>query len=252
MTTIPNTYDAIMAPHLGVIPIGFAKSLAWHESSFKPDARPVGKDGKLLSSAVGLFQPLKATTAAFAQATGKPYTQADMTDPAKNAEVGLWLLNRIVAAYAVKHPKSLAMDWSSPVYASMVALGYVVGESDKQGVGAIVGRMEGTGLAPGPKLNLPNVLTLAGATWPKLAIYNDGHGAWSDPALASHVAKIVRDYRALAGLPPASPASKSAPLPPPGATGPDLAARRKPSRAGMFGFGFVAAALAIAVANARG
>ncbi len=195
MAKIPDTYDSLFE-EWGIrrgVPPEFLKALSWHESGFKPAARPVDKKGKPISSATGFFQVLKATVELFnSEAKEAHFTIDDMTDPAKATQVGSWLVAKIVKTYDASGAPDLRTDWQDPIYAGLVALGYVAGWSDKQGVAAIGTRLHNRGYTA--KLTPGVVAEYARQWYPDSAIYNTGGGYMSDPALLTHVKKIAADY----------------------------------------------------------
>lgn len=206
MGKIPDAYDPIFAEvstHFN-LPANFLKALAWNESRFKADATPIGADGKAASSAVGFFQTLKATVDFYNASSGTtvPMTMEDMKDPGKSAMVGAWLITKILQAYKGSGVSALAPDWTNPVFAGLVALGYVAGWSNEQGVAHLAPYVARQGAPVTPA----NVAKAAMMAYPKGTIYSDGHGYMSDPALLKHVQNIAHDYATLEGLSGTSPA----------------------------------------------
>jgi hypothetical protein len=141
--TINTAYDAIFqqAAQDSRVPFDYLRSLAKYESNFKPDAIGPGQER-------GLLQIAKVTLSTYNRVTGKKLTPVQSADPLVNAQIAVWLIERIVKSFFDNHPLTLAEDWNSARYVGLVTQAYNAGESESKGVGALVGKLEKQGIEP--------------------------------------------------------------------------------------------------------
>lgn len=138
-----DTYDAIFgqaALNSGV-PYLYLRALAIHESNLKADAVGSGKER-------GLLQIHPITLEAYNKANKKQVTADESAQPITNAMIAVWLIKRIVSSLKKNHPNSFDGNWSSPRDVAIITQAYNAGESEKSGVGKLIGAMEKQKIAP--------------------------------------------------------------------------------------------------------
>lgn len=134
---ISTAFDAIFARAVQgtTIPVAYLRSLANQESGMHPTAIGPGKER-------GLLQIHPVTLAAYNTATNFNVTPDQSADPSTNAAIAVWLLQRISHSFGKNHPQSLKEDWTSHRWVGLVTQAYNAGESEINGVGRIVTRLE--------------------------------------------------------------------------------------------------------------
>jgi len=188
----PHLWDELFAKHASGTPVAFLRALSWHESRMRPDVRPV-KDGRLLSSAIGLMQPIKRTVLSFNAANKKNYLpgtldiankSSDMFDPEKNIEVGCWLVRQIIKAW--KDEPALREDWLNIDFVRILMYGYVFGWSGDSGVLHVVRKLKDAGA--GSKITVDNVHIAAKKLYPTDIRFT------ANPNILQHVLDVAEYY----------------------------------------------------------
>jgi len=138
-----SAYDSIFAQAIAgtIIPLAYLRSLAKQESNLRPDVVGPGKEQ-------GLLQIHPVTLQAYNLTHNKNISPDQSADPLVNATIAVWLLQRISSSFERNHPNSLRPDWQSRRWVGLVTQAYNAGESEVNGVGRVVGRLEAQGLAP--------------------------------------------------------------------------------------------------------
>src|ERR1700749_5108491 len=92
-----SPFDGLFAEDAGTdIPVPFLRSLAYHESSFRPEEiNPAG--------AFGFFQITRPALDAYNERHGPSHTTSEILDPALNTTIAADHIRRILALYT-QHP----------------------------------------------------------------------------------------------------------------------------------------------------
>jgi hypothetical protein len=191
MATISKQFDPIFAKAAAgtSIPVAYLRSLAKQESNMDPNAKGPGNER-------GLLQVSPVLIKAYNLAKGTSYTLDKMTDPALNAAVAVWNLQRIIESYAKNHPATLGLDWRSPRWVGLVTQGYNADEGDVSGVGKLVTRMEAQGL-PADKITYQTVA--------QLNVVTKDNKWLSDTKRQAYVGRVVAGYFDSGEVMPSSP-----------------------------------------------
>lgn len=195
---VPATFRNLFERFADGVPTSFLQSLAYYESNNDPRAvSPTGADG--------LFQITQGVRDDFNRSTGRTFTENDMYDPAKCAEVAVWHLNQIQDEYFYEVPEifDLVWDqfWTNRQCVELLVLGYTAGWNTTQGVAMLANSWISRGRAP-VDFTLEACAHYAGTMFPRSKIYVDpakrdanGWGPYmSDPSLVTHVRKVVDGY----------------------------------------------------------
>lgn len=214
-----SPFEPLFARFAGTIPQAYLRTLAYKESSFRPDnVHPQ-------SHATGLFQITQPALKGFNTARKARLSLDHLKNPALNTEVAVHHLSNVVAAY--RRVPALEPDWSSRRWVELVTLGWNAGHN---AVIALVRKMARAGIAP-DRITAESVSALARATGKAKYVAAPDRVAWS---------KSVADIFLNGGAVPAAGASRGEPL----------VASMLPAPAGGGGtlaivFGFAAAGLAM-------
>lgn len=137
------------------LPPAYLRALVEYESGGNP--RDVNPD----SGAAGLLQITRGALRDYNEREATKFDATDLLDPDLNLAIGVALLRRIIDSYRTNHPDSLAPDWRSPRWVSLLTLGWNAGYSEKAGVGAAVRKLEAAGVPP-DRITADAVSQLAG------------------------------------------------------------------------------------------
>jgi len=151
---IPNKYDAIFEKYRGTIPLAFLRTLAFSQSNLNTN--------KSVSNSAGLFMISEPALQAFDKKfpsfmPPSPHKFIDLSDPALNTVIAVWIIDNITTYYANKYPNSMSKNWNSPVYAAIIAHSFNVGYAEPKGLGAAIKKFE---LMP-DKLSLDSLAQVA-------------------------------------------------------------------------------------------
>lgn len=165
--TTTSPYEPVFARYAGNIPQAYLRTLAFKESSFKPDnVHPQ-------SHATGLFQITATALQSFNNAKRSRLSLAHLTDPALNTQVAVHHLGSVVNAY--RRVNSLKPDWSSRRWLELLTLGWNAGHN---AVISLASKMEKAGLPP-ERITADTVSHLARATGRAKYVAEPGRVVWS-------------------------------------------------------------------------
>lgn len=182
---VANTqFDEIFKKYLGELPLAFARALAYPLNPLSDYA-----------GSTGLFQITDVVREAFNKGMGTAYTKEDLKNADINSRIGLWLACSIVYDLAVKHPATMAMDWSSLRYAGLIVQAYHTGQAS---VDMLIKALEAKGV-PKEQITIDTVREAASASG------NAATTITSSPARLEYVRGVVNRYAAQPDFPGAKP-----------------------------------------------
>lgn len=135
---LPRTWDPLFDRYRARIPLAYMRALTARESNFDPNDTDGG--------AWGLMQVTPTVLRAYNQRYGTSLQRTDLLDPDVNVRLASDTLNRIVAAYARNHPRTLAEDWSDRRYVELVTAGWNAGWSQARGLQRVAAWLEARAL----------------------------------------------------------------------------------------------------------
>lgn len=162
-----SPYDDLFAQNAGPIPQTFLRSLAYRESSLRPDmVHPT-------SHATGLFQITTSALTSFNDRQGSGFQLAHMVDPALNTKVAVDHLKSIVAVY--RRYRSLQPDWTSRRWVELLVLGWNAGHN---AVARLAAQLEASGL-PNDRITVDTVGDLARSSGTAKYVGDAGRISWA-------------------------------------------------------------------------
>lgn len=165
--TTTSPFEATFARYAGAIPQDFLRTLAYRESSLRPDqVHPK-------SQATGLFQITKPALAGFNAATGSKLTLANLTDPDVNTRAAVHHLTSVINTY--RRHRSLAPDWTSRRWVELLTLGWNAGHN---AIATLASKMEKGGL-PDERITVDTVSQLARASGNGKYVADPARVTWS-------------------------------------------------------------------------
>jgi hypothetical protein len=176
-----STLDLVFAKYAGLVPETFLRTLAYKESSLRPDAvHPTSK-------ATGLFQITSTALNSFNQRNGTNYQLQQLVDPDLNTKVASQHLASIINGY--KKLRSLKPDWTNRRWLELLILGWNAGHN---AVASIVSRMESSGI-PDERINVDTVSQAAATIGGKAKYVGDsGRVAWAKSVASKYLGGGVK------------------------------------------------------------
>jgi hypothetical protein len=183
------SFDALFEKYRDDVPASFLKALASKASGLNPNKN--------------LFGVSAAALEAFNSKMKESHNPNELTDPALNTRVAVYIIKNVVDYFAANYPDKLMRQWANPEYVALVTHAYNVGYKDS-GLGK---PMASIYKSNPDKLNLDNIAAVAKQS----GIKNESTYAPKFLTFAKEVAKLSTANQALS---PSSPDSLTVPPPP--------------------------------------